>query len=86
MAILVGLTIELGEASFWIRRSRRGRPRIGAEALVGAEGVALDDCRPAGRVRVHGEIWRATCPDGVGAGERVVVTGVSGLTLEVRPK
>jgi len=37
-------------------------------------------------VRVHGEIWRATCPEGVGAGEPVVVTGVSELTLEVRPK
>ena len=69
-----------------MRRSRRGRPRIGAESLVGSEGVALDECRPAGRVRVHGEIWRATCPEGVGAGEPVVVTGVSGLTLEVRPK
>ena len=69
-----------------IRRSRRGTPRIGAEALVGAEGVAVDDCRPAGRVRVHGEAWRANCPEGVDAGERVVVSGVSGLTLEVRRK
>ena len=86
MAIVAGLTIELGEASFWMRRSRRGRPRIGPEALAGAEGVAIDDCRPAGRVRVHGETWRATCPDGVDAGDHVLVTGVSGLTLEVRRK
>ena len=69
-----------------MRRSRRGRPRIGAEALVGAEGVALDDCRPAGRVRVHGETWRANCSEGVDAGGRVVVMGVSDLTLQVRPK
>jgi len=69
-----------------MRRSRRGRPRIGAEALVGAEGVALDDCRPTGRVRVHGETWRANCPEGVAAGEPVFVTGVSELTLQVSPK
>jgi membrane-bound serine protease (ClpP class) len=86
VAILVGLTIELGEATIWLRLSRRARPRIGAESLVGAEGVALDECRPAGRVRVQGEIWRATCVDGAAAGAAVVVTGVSGLTLEVRPK
>jgi membrane-bound serine protease (ClpP class) len=86
VALFVGITIEVGEAAFWIRLSRRGRPRIGAEALVGAEGVAVDDCRPNGRVRVAGEVWRATCPEGAAAGEAVVVVRVSGLTLEVRPK
>ena len=86
MAILVGITIELGEAAFWIRISRRLRPRVGAEALVGAEGVALSDCRPSGRVRVRGESWRARCREGVDAGDAVVVLGVSELTLEVRRK
>jgi membrane-bound serine protease (ClpP class) len=86
VAILVGMTIELGEAAFWIRLSRRRQPSIGAEALVGAEGVAMTDCRPDGQVRVRGERWRATCPDGAGAGDAVVVEGVSGLTLRVRPK
>lgn len=86
LAILVGITIELGEAAFWIRISRRMRPRVGAEALVDAEGVALSDCRPSGRVRVRGESWRALCRDGVDEGEGVIVLAVSGLTLEVRPK
>ena len=86
LAILVGITIELGEAAFWIRISRRMRPRVGAEALVDAEGVALSDCRPSGRVRVRGESWRALCHEGVDEGEGVVVVAVSGLTLEVRPK
>jgi len=62
------------------------RPRVGAEALVDAEGVALSDCRPTGRVRVRGESWRALCREGVDKGEEVVVLAVSELTLEVRPK
>jgi membrane protein implicated in regulation of membrane protease activity len=82
----VGITIELGEAAFWIRISRRLRPRVGAEALVGAEGVALSDCRPSGRVRVRGESWRALCEEGVDAGEPIVVLAVADLTLEVRRK
>jgi membrane-bound serine protease (ClpP class) len=86
VAILVGMTIELGEAAFWIRLSRRRQPSIGAEALVGAEGVALTDCRPDGYVRVRGERWRAVCPDGADAGDAVVVEEVSGLTLRVRRK
>ena len=85
-AILAGIAIELGEAAFWIRISRRLRPRVGAEALVGAEGVALTACRPSGRVRVRGESWRALCQEGVDAGEPVVVLAVTDLTLEVRRK
>jgi membrane-bound ClpP family serine protease len=85
-AILAGLAIEIGEAAFWIRLSRRLRPTTGAEALVGAEGVAASDCRPEGTVRVAGELWGAVCPHGVSAGEPVVVESVSSLTLRVRPK
>ena len=80
------MTIEIAEAAFWIRLSRRRRPRVGAEALVGAEGVAATDCRPEGQVRVRGELWGAVCPDGVSAGQPIVVESVTGLTLRVRPK
>jgi membrane-bound serine protease (ClpP class) len=80
------MAIEVGEAAFWIRLSRRRRPATGTEALVGAEGVAITDCLPEGQVRVRGEIWGAVCSDGVRAGEPVEVEGISGLTLQVRPK
>ncbi len=85
-AIVAGMTIEVGEAAFWIRLSRRMRPAVGIEALVGAEGVAVSECRPDGSVRVQGELWGAVCSEGVSKGEPVVVESVSGLTLRVRPK
>ena len=78
------MAIELGEAGFWIRLSQRRRPTIGAESLVGAEGVATSECRPRGRVRVRGEVWQAVCAEGADVGDAVVVEGISGLTLEVR--
>ena len=80
------MAIELGEATFWIRRSRRNRPAIGHESLPGTEGVATTDCRPEGQVRVRGELWRAVSADDVSAGETIVVEGISGLTLHVRRK
>lgn len=80
------MAIEIGEAAFWIRLSRRLRPAVGVEALVGAEGVAATDCRPDGSVRLKGELWGAVCPEGVSEGDPVVVDSVSGLTLRVRPK
>ena len=80
------MAIELGEAGFWVRLSRRRRPAIGAEALVGSVGIATTECRPRGQVRVRGERWQAVCDEGADAGDPVVVEGVSGLTLQVRPK
>jgi membrane protein implicated in regulation of membrane protease activity len=87
VAIAAGLAIELGEAAFWIRFSKRRKPTIGVEALAGAEGIVVTDCRPTGRVRVAGEVWRATCPEGADVGDEVVVERVEGdLTLFVSRK
>ncbi|MEP6911047.1 MAG: NfeD family protein [Actinomycetota bacterium] len=87
IAVVVGgLVVELGEAALWIRLSRRLRPAVGMEALIGQEGIAATDCRPQGSVRVNGELWGAVCADGVVVGEQVVVESVTGLTLRVRPK
>jgi membrane protein implicated in regulation of membrane protease activity len=87
VAIAVGLTIELGEAAFWIWLSKKRKPAIGVEALAGAKGIVVADCRPTGRVRVAGEVWRATCPEGASAGDEVVVERVEGdLTLRVSRK
>ena len=87
MAIALGLTIELGEAAFWVWLSKKRKPTTGVEALAGAEGIVVTECRPSGRVRVAGEIWRATCPEGADVGEKVVVERVEGdLTLLVSRK
>jgi len=39
-----------------------------------------------GRVFIEGEIWNAVSAVAVEAGQPVEVTGVSGLTLQVKPK
>jgi membrane-bound serine protease (ClpP class) len=83
VAILGGVGIEVGEAWFWIHFSRRRRAVTGAEGMIGRLAEVVEPCRPRGRVRVHGELWRARCEEGAEAGETVVVLGVHGLTLEV---
>ena len=64
----------------------RTRAVVGAEALVGALARVVAECRPEGRVRVHGELWRARCDAGAAEGEDVVVRAVDGLTLLVEPR
>jgi membrane protein implicated in regulation of membrane protease activity len=86
VAILVGLTIELGEAGFWIHLSRRRRAVTGAEGLIGATARVVEPCRPWGRVRVHGELWQAHCALGADAGQTVHIQRVDGLVLHVEPQ
>ena len=64
----------------------RHRPiAIGAETLVGAVASARTPLTPEGFVLLHGERWKATASEAVAEGERVIVTGVEGLHLSVRP-
>ncbi|MGH2808385.1 MAG: NfeD family protein, partial [Actinomycetota bacterium] len=77
--------LELAEIALWLRW-RKVRSSTGVEAMVGMHGVALSDCRPDGQVRVKGQIWKARCAEGVGAGEAVSVVAVDGLRLDVAPR
>jgi membrane-bound serine protease (ClpP class) len=58
----------------------------GAEGLVGEVGEVVGACEPTGRVRVKGELWQARCATPAIVGQRVRVTAVDGLTLEVEPE
>jgi membrane-bound serine protease (ClpP class) len=86
--VLVGAAtvVEIAETFFWIRVSRRWRVRAGAETLIGARATVAAPCRPSGQVRIGGELWRARCEAGAGAGEDVRVVGRDGLTLLVEPE
>lgn len=60
--------------------------RTGAEAFIGARGVAADALAPLGYVRLEGELWRAeSVPhrQAIPAGTTVVVRAVQGLTFLV---
>ncbi|HEX4835784.1 MAG TPA: nodulation protein NfeD [bacterium] len=66
-------------------RAQKRRVHTGREGLVGAVGVARTELAPAGTVFVQGELWSAESADGViPAGQRVRVTRVDGLRLQVR--
>jgi membrane protein implicated in regulation of membrane protease activity len=83
VAVTAGLVSEVAEVGFWVRFLRRYRVRTGVEGLVGSTAEVIEACDPRGRVRLRGEIWHASCSGGAGVGDRVTVTAVHGLTLEV---
>lgn len=64
----------------------RRRPVVsGSEQLIGAEGMVLHDFDHEGQVFVHSEYWKAVTPAPLHQGQRVRVTGMKGLILEVEP-
>ena len=59
----------------------------GAEAMLGKTASALSHIDPAGgRVFVEGETWNAVSAAPVETGQAVEITGITGLTLKVKPK
>jgi len=80
------LVVILGFMAWKIAGSQRTPLRLGAPALVGAEGHALSDVGPAGgEAFVHGEYWHARSAAAIPKGARVRVTAVDGLTVTVVP-
>jgi membrane-bound serine protease (ClpP class) len=62
----------------------RSRPVVsGREELIGSAAEMLEDCEREGWARVHGELWRVRSLEPLRIGQRVRVTGMDGLVLEV---
>jgi membrane protein implicated in regulation of membrane protease activity len=85
IVVVAGATFELGEATLFIWWSKRRRAVVGTEALIGRVAIVSAECKPAGQVRIVGELWRARCDLGADVGDEVIVKAVDGLTLVVEP-
>ena len=71
----------------WFALRARQRPVVsGREQLIGASGTALEGFDREGEVFVHSERWSAITQSPVSENQTIVVTGLEGLTLMVRPE
>jgi membrane-bound serine protease (ClpP class) len=64
-------------------RSRRAAVVSGREHMLGASAEALEDFAREGWARVHGERWKVRSAAPVRRGERLRVTAIDGLVLQV---
>ncbi len=60
-------------------------PVTGPEAVIGKEGVALEEIRLQGLVRCCSDLWTAITDQPVKPGQRVRVVGVRGNKLLIHP-
>jgi membrane-bound serine protease (ClpP class) len=68
-------------------RAQRQPPSTGVDGMLLLPGRALTAIRPGqpGQVAARGEIWTATAPTAIEAGDAVVIVAVDGLVVRVEP-
>ena len=69
-----------------IVKSRKTKPKTGMEQMIGMEGEVVKKTRDHYLVHVHSETWDATAQKPLEVGDRVIVTGIEGLTLQIKEK
>ena len=64
-------------------KARRAPVVSGREELIGAVGEVLEDTPGEGMARIHGELWSVRSAQPLVHGQKVRVTGIDGLVLQV---
>lgn len=80
LAVVSGFFIAIAALVF---KSQASVPKTGTKGLVGEIGVVKKRLDLEGKVFVHGELWHAKSVSPIDAGEKVRVTRVENLVLEV---
>ncbi len=81
---VLGVIISL--AIYWkiIVAQRRG-PTIGKRAMIGGKAVVVKAQADGTEVEYQGETWQAVSSQPLQAGQTVIIEGVDGLILRVKP-
>jgi membrane-bound serine protease (ClpP class) len=82
MAVCTGLFLFVGVGL--ALRTRFTKATTGQQGLVGETGIVVNPLKPEGQVSVHGEVWKAVSSENLKTGEKVVVTAVKGLEIQVK--
>ena len=89
IAFVVGVALVFALLIIWLvtfmlKLHRRGAVS-GRESIIGGTGTALEDFDGDGKIWLEGESWAARSRVPIAKDEKVVVTSMAGLVLEVEP-
>jgi len=80
LGVIISLTI------YWkIILAQRRRPIIGKRAMIGDQAVVIRAQADEIEVDYQGEIWRAISSQPLQVDQKVIIEGVEGLILKVKP-
>jgi membrane-bound serine protease (ClpP class) len=70
---------------FWFFKNRKKRSVCGVTGMLGKVAEVKHWEKTEGRVFINGELWKAFSDIHLFRGDKVVIQGVDGLTLRVKP-
>lgn len=89
LPLIAGVALVSAGLMLWtlmrFAKLRHRRALTGAEQLIGANAIALEDFATSGHVRLHGERWNAVSDVPVKQGDELTVVRLEGLTVYVSP-
>ncbi|MDQ7729849.1 nodulation protein NfeD [Halomonas sp. SpR8] len=90
LPLIGGVALVSGGLMLWtltrFATLRKSPVHSGAEELIGATAIALEDFATHGHVRLHGERWNAVSDAPVKQGDELEVMRLEGLTVFVTPR
>ncbi len=92
LSVILPMVLSVGGIMFFIAvyvvKALRRKTTIGAEALIGQEGVVVQDIEAGkeGKVMVEGDYWNAVSQEALKKDEKVTVEKINGMVLIVRRK
>jgi membrane-bound serine protease (ClpP class) len=85
----LSISIPLGAITVFLMtlalRAHRSKVQTGEQGLIGEIGVVQSPLIPKGKVLLRGALWNAVSARNLDVGEKVVVTNIENLVLQVEP-
>jgi membrane-bound serine protease (ClpP class) len=85
----LSISIPLGAITVFLMtialRAQRNKVVTGEQGLIGETGIVQSPLIPKGKILLRGAIWDAVSARNLDVGEKVVVTHIENLVLQVEP-
>ena len=84
---IITLVLVLSAPAIMIYRSLSKKPLLGFESMIGKSGLTVGPIARKGTIKIGNELWSSeTDYEYIEAGAEVIVTGQTGLKLNIRKK
>ena len=90
LSVILPFTLTTAGITFFLTslviKSHKRKAMVGVAGMIGKEGEAKSHfpVGKEGKIFVHGEIWNATCAEGIKKGDKIKVLEVKGMTLRIK--
>jgi membrane-bound ClpP family serine protease len=85
--LIITLVLALSALTFVMYRALTKKPLLGFESMIGKSGITVGPIERKGTIRIGNELWQsATDQEVIETGVEVIVTGQTGLKLNIQKK